>query len=104
MYMVAFDAPSFSWVQQLIQAYGLWALFIVIMLECLGIPLPGETALVVASLYAGSTHNLGVMWIVLVAATAAIVGDNLGYLIGRSIGIPLILRYGRYVGLNEPRL
>lgn len=88
----------------LIHTYGLWALFTVVMLECMGIPMPGETALVTAALYAGSTHRIGIASVVLVAATAAIIGDNIGYLIGRSIGVRLITRYGKYVRLNELRL
>jgi membrane protein DedA with SNARE-associated domain len=70
----------------------------------MGIPVPGETALVTAALYAGSTHLIGITSVVLVAATAAIIGDNIGYLVGRSIGIRLVVRYGRRVGLNESRL
>jgi membrane protein DedA with SNARE-associated domain len=88
----------------LIQAYGLWALFTVVTLECLGIPLPGETALVAMALYAGSTHRFSAVSVVVVAAMAAILGDNIGYLIGRSIGVRLIIRYGRYVRLHELRL
>src|SRR5712692_3993654 len=93
-----------TWVQDLIQAYGLWVLFALVMLESMGIPMPGETALVTASLYAGSTHQIGILPVVIVAAAAAIIGDNIGYLIGRSIGIRLIVRYGRFVRLNEARL
>jgi membrane protein DedA with SNARE-associated domain len=61
-------------IHELIQAYGLWILFIGIMLECLGIPMPGETVLVSAALYAGSTRNLAISSVVLVAAGAATVG------------------------------
>jgi len=89
---------------ELIQAYGLWVLLIVIMLESAGIPMPGETALVTAALYAGSTQRISLTSIVLVASTAAIIGDNIGYVIGRSIGVQLIMRYGSYVRLNQPRL
>ncbi len=102
--MPEIDASSLLWLQQLIKAYGLWVLFAIVMLECIGIPMPGETALVTAALYAGSTHHFDVISIVIVAAAAAVIGDNIGYLIGRSIGIPLIVRYGKYVRLNEPRL
>src|ERR1700694_4945249 len=91
-------------IQNLIQAYGLWILFTVVMLESMGIPMPGETALVTAALYSGSTHQIGIASVVLVAATAAITGDNIGYLIGRSIGIRLVVRYGRYLRLDVPRL
>src|SRR3954466_13214196 len=100
--MHGFLSPA--WIQTLIQAYGLWVLFALVMLESMGVPLPGETALVTAALYAGSTHQIGIVSVVLVAAIAAIIGDNIGYLIGRSIGIRLVARYGRYVRLDEPRL
>jgi membrane protein DedA with SNARE-associated domain len=98
------DILSPTWIPDLIQAYGLWVLFAVVMLESMGIAMPGETALVTAALYAGSTHQIGIVSVVLVAAAAAMIGDNIGYLIGRSIGIRLVARYGRYVRLNELRL
>jgi membrane protein DedA with SNARE-associated domain len=98
------DVLSPTWIQQLIQTYGLWVLFLLVMLESAGIPMPGETALVTAALYAGSTHQIDIVSVVLVAAVAAIIGDNIGYLIGRSIGIRLVARYGRYVRLDEARL
>ena len=98
------DVLSSTWIHDLIQAYGLWVLFTVVMLESMGIPMPGEAALITAALYAGSTHQIGIASVVLVAAAAAIIGDNIGYLIGRSIGIRLVMRYGRYVRLDEPRL
>ena len=98
------DIVSPSWMHDLIQTYGLWVLFTIVMFECMGIPMPGETALVTAALYAGSTHQISIASVVLVAATAAIIGYNLGYLIGRSIGVRLIARYGKYVRLNELRL
>ena len=91
-------------IQNLIQTYGLWVLFPVVMLEGMGIPVPGETALVAAAVYAGSTNKISIASVVLVAALAAIIGDNIGYLIGRSIGLHLIVRYGRYVRVNESRL
>jgi membrane protein DedA with SNARE-associated domain len=93
------DVLSPTWIQDLIQTYGLWVLFTLVTLESMGIPMPGETALVTTALYAGSTHQIGIALVVLVAATAAIIGDNIGYLIGRSIGIRLVARYGRYVRL-----
>ncbi len=53
------------------------------MLESTGVPMPGETALVTAAVYAGATHHISIAWMIVVAAAAAIVGDNCGYLIGR---------------------
>ena len=98
------DAVSPTWMHDLIQAYGLWVLFIVVMLESMGVPMPGETALVTTALYAGSTHQIDIISVVLVAATGAIIGDNIGYLIGRSIQLRLLVRYGRYIRLDQPRL
>ena len=98
------DLLSPVFMHDLIQTYGLWVLFGVVMMECLGIPMPGETALVGAAIYAGSTHRFDIVSVVLVAATAAIVGDNIGYLIGRSLGLRLLMRYGKYIHLNDSRL
>ena len=98
------DALSPTNIQSLIQVYELWVLFPVVMLEGMGIPLPGETALVAAAVYAGSTDKISIDSVVLVAAMGAMMGDNIGYLIGRSIGLRLVVRYGRYVRLNESRL
>jgi membrane protein DedA with SNARE-associated domain len=91
-------------IQHLIQDYGLWVLFAVVMLESMGIPIPGETALITAALYSGTTGRLDIIDVVGTAALAAIIGDNLGYLIGRRIGLHLLVRYGRYFGLDERRL
>jgi membrane protein DedA with SNARE-associated domain len=99
-----FDFLSPAEIQHLIHAYGLWTLFAVLMFESIGLPLPGETALVATALYAGSTHQFGIFPVIGVAASAAIVGDNIGYLLGRSVGRRLIMRYGRYVYLTETRL
>jgi membrane protein DedA with SNARE-associated domain len=90
--------------QTLVQSYGLSLLFGVIMLESVGVPIPSETALVTAALYAGSTHQISFVWVMAVAAVGAGAGYSLGYVIGRSIGFRLIARYGRYVRLTEPRL
>ena len=98
------DALSPTTIQNLIQVYGFWVLFPVVMLEGMGIPVPGETALVAAAVYAGSTGKIGIVPVLLVAAMGAIIGDNIGYFIGRPIGLRLVVRYGRYVRLNESRL
>jgi membrane protein DedA with SNARE-associated domain len=95
---------SAAWIEHMVQSYGLWVLFAVLTLESMGVPAPGESALVTAALYAGSTHQIGIVAVVLTAAAGAVTGDNIGYLIGRSVGAPLIARYGRYVGLGEARL
>jgi len=69
----------------LVQHYGLIALFLIVMLESGGVPLPGETALVAAGVFA-SQGDLNIVEVIAVAAVAAIVGDNIGYWIGRKLG------------------
>jgi membrane protein DedA with SNARE-associated domain len=76
----------------LISHYGYLALFLIVMVESAGIPFPGETALVTASVYAGTTHKLSIEWVIVAAATGAIIGDNIGYLAGRKFGPPLLVR------------
>ena len=98
------DVLSPTLIHGLFHTYGLWVLFALVMLESTGIPLPGETALVTAALYAGSTHQIGIAWVVLVAALAAIVGDNIGYLIGRSMVLRDFSQPGDIVDVEgEPR-
>jgi membrane protein DedA with SNARE-associated domain len=72
--------------------YGLVALFLIVMLESGGVPLPGETALVAAGVFA-SRGELDIVAVVAVAAAAAILGDNLGYWIGRTGGRRLLERW-----------
>ena len=75
----------------LVHHYGLAALFLIVMLESGGVPLPGETALVAAGVFA-SRGKLDILAVVVVAAAAAIIGDNLGYWIGRTGGRGLLER------------
>ena len=95
---------TLSWITHLVQSYGYYAVFTLIALESMGIPLPGETALISAALYAGTTHHLDVVVLVVVATCAAIIGDNAGYWIGRTGGYRLAERYGRYVRLDRTKL
>ena len=88
----------------LIHAYGAWVVAGMILLECMGLPLPGETALISAAIYAGTTHRIGILPVLVAAAVAAVIGGAIGYWIGRAAGYPLALRYGRYIGLTESRL
>jgi membrane protein DedA with SNARE-associated domain len=87
-----------------LESYGYLVVFGLVMLESIGLPVPGETALIAAALYAGTTHKLEIWAIVAVAAAAAIIGDNIGYSIGRYGGARLLLRYGHKIHLHEGRL
>lgn len=102
--MTVFDLISTASIESWLEVWGLWALFALVMVESVGVPVPGETALIATALYAGTTHQIGVGHVIVVAAIAAITGDNLGYLIGRWIGLPLLERHGRRVGLDASRL
>jgi membrane protein DedA with SNARE-associated domain len=81
-------------ITHLLQSYGYYAVFALIALESMGLPLPGESALIAAALYAGTTHNLSIIVLAVVAASAAITGDNAGYWIGRTGGRRLAERTG----------
>lgn len=87
-----------------LESYGYLAVFVLVMLESVGVPVPGETALIGAALYAGSTHKLDIWLVIAAAAAGAIIGDNIGFSIGRYGGAKLLLRYGHRVGLHEKRL
>jgi membrane protein DedA with SNARE-associated domain len=91
-------------VNHLLTTYGYWAVLILVGLESLGIPLPGETILISAGIYAGQTHNLSVWVIFIVAAAAAIIGDNIGYWIGDKGGYRLLRKYGRYIRFDEAKI
>ena len=88
----------------LIQTYGYAAVFLLVGAESLGIPVPGETALIVAGTYAGRSHHLNPWLVFLVASAAAIIGDNIGFWIGDKGGYRLARRYGHWVRLDEHKL
>lgn len=101
MVMIAFFNHALApW----IAAYGSLAVAVLIMLESVGLPLPGETALVSTAIYAGTTHRIDIVVLILCAAAGATVGGALGYWIGRNAGYPVLLRHGRHIGLTERRL
>lgn len=86
-----------------LQDYGLWAIITLVFLEDFGVPLPGETILIAGAVYAGS-GGLNVVAVGVSGFAAAVLGDNVGYAIGRYGGRALISRWGRYVFLTEERL
>jgi membrane protein DedA with SNARE-associated domain len=91
-------------ISHFIAVYGYLALFALVGAESLGIPLPGETALIIAGTYAGTTHRLSPWLIFLVAAAAAIVGDNIGFWIGDQGGYRLARTQGRRIRLDQHKL
>ena len=91
-------------VHHLLTQYGYLAVFVLVGLESLGIPLPGETILITAGIYAGTTHKLSIWGVFAVAAAGAIIGDNIGFWIGDRGGYRLLRRYGHYVRADESKV
>jgi membrane protein DedA with SNARE-associated domain len=87
-----------------LESYGYLVVFLLVLIESIGVPVPGETALIGAALYAGSTHKLEIWGVILAAIAGAIIGDNIGFSIGRYGGARLLLRHGHRIGLHEGRL
>jgi membrane protein DedA with SNARE-associated domain len=94
-FLAALDSP--------LEHYGLWAIALFVFLEDFGIPVPGETVLIAGAVFAGS-GRLNIVAVGVVGFLAAVVGDNIGYAIGRFGGRALVERWGRYVFLTEERL
>jgi membrane protein DedA with SNARE-associated domain len=93
--------PDFAQhITRLLQLYTYPVLLSLVLLESLGIPLPGEIALVTAAAYA-SHGRISIYIVIALAALGATVGGALGYLIGLKGGLPLIVRYGGYIGVRK---
>ena len=86
-----------------IHHYGVAAVFVILTLESLGLPLPGESLLVIASVLAGR-GEISLLGLILAAWAGAVLGDNIGYLGGRILGRGLSRRYGGRIGLTADRL
>jgi membrane protein DedA with SNARE-associated domain len=89
---------------ELLHAYGYATVGIVIGLESIGMPLPGETLLITAAVLAATTPQLNIILVVSCAVLGAIIGQMAGYLIGRLVGFQLLRRYGHTIGLTDRRL
>jgi membrane protein DedA with SNARE-associated domain len=83
---------SMPTIAHLIHVYGLFFVAVGIGLESVGIPFPGETVLIIASVDAGTKHDLNIASVILTAAGASIIGRMIGYVIGRKFGYWVLLR------------
>src|SRR5262245_21349236 len=99
----AMEWGSSGHIAQLIANYGFLAIGVIIDLESMGLPLPGESVLVLASLYAAH-HGQSITAVVASAAVGAMLGDNVGYWIGREFGYRLVRRYGSRIGLSANKI
>jgi membrane protein DedA with SNARE-associated domain len=95
---------SHDGINHFIANYGYAAIAVTIGIESMGVPLPGETMLVLAAIYAATNPDMSIWGIVAAAAAGAIIGDNLGYMIGHRYGYPLALEHGHRVGVDQGRL
>jgi membrane protein DedA with SNARE-associated domain len=84
--------------------YGYWAVALALLCENAGIPVPGETTLLLASFLAYSEHKLDLIWIVVVGTCAASIGDNIGFAIGHYGGRRLLTRYQKLFRISQTSL
>ena len=89
--------------EPLIREYGVVAVTVVLTFESFGVPLPGESLLIVASVLAGR-GDISFSSLLFFAWVGAVFGDNIGYMIGRILGRTVVLRHGEKIGLNAERL
>jgi membrane protein DedA with SNARE-associated domain len=100
---MSLELISLENIQEFAHQYGYWAIFLGILLESLGIPLPGETVTLVGGFLAGSDELS--YWLVLaVAITGAVIGGTFGYWIGRFGGWTFLLKIGKFFRISEVRL
>src|SRR5215469_1667335 len=95
---------SLATLQNVLNNFGYAAVVFFIMVESSGIPFPGETMLLLASFYAAISHQLQIPLVIACAAFGAIIGDNIGYLFGRTGGRVFVERYGKYVFIKPEHL
>lgn len=88
----------------ILTSYGYFAVLGFVLIETSGIPVPGETMLIVAGAFAGTTHHLSILLVIASAAGGAVIGDNIGYWVGRTGGYRLLRRYGHIIHVHESTL
>jgi membrane protein DedA with SNARE-associated domain len=84
-----------------LQTYGYWAVLFALLGENAGLPLPGETILILASFLAYQGQHLQLPWVILVGICACTMGDNIGYWIGRRGGRPLLEKWKRFFHISD---
>jgi membrane protein DedA with SNARE-associated domain len=90
--------------EHFISAYGVWLVGAFIALESIGLPLPAEASLMAAAVFAGTTHELNIWFLIPVGILCAILGNLVGYWIGRRFGYQLLTQYGDHVRLTKGRI
>ena len=100
---MSFELLPLETIQEIARQYGYWAVFLGIAIESAGIPLPGETIILVGGFLAGS-GELEYWWVLLSAIAGAVIGDNFGYWIGRLGGWRFLLKFGHFFRITEAQL
>ena len=100
---MSFEALSIETLQNFAHHYGYWAVLLGILLENLGLPLPGEAIVLIGGFLAGE-GDLNYWWVLGSAIAGAVIGGTCGYWIGVYGGWPLLLRVGRFFKVEENRL
>src|ERR1700731_4073359 len=91
----------FSLLRSYLAEYGYWTVAAALLLENAGLPVPGETILLLASFLAYSEHRLSLPLIILTGVIAATLGDNVGFTIGHYGGRPLLMRYQHWFRISD---
>jgi len=89
---------------QFISSYGVWLVAAFVALESVGLPLPAEAALIAAAVFTARTHDFNIWFLITAASLAAILGEIVGFWIGRRFGPQLLTKYGAHLGLTERRV
>ena len=90
-------------IHQMLQHYGYFGVFFILLFEMVGIPFPAETTLTISGFeWAGGVFRL--VPLILAAGLGNIIGSTLAYWIGRGFGRSVIVRFGKYVGITHERL
>jgi membrane protein DedA with SNARE-associated domain len=92
------------WVRELIEHYGYAIVVVLVMAEGLGLPLPGETALLTAAAVSAQSHRLSIIGVIIASFLGATGGGLGGYWIGREGGLPFLTRHGRHIGITKERI
>jgi membrane protein DedA with SNARE-associated domain len=88
----------------LVHHYGYWVITLAVALECGGLLVPGETVFFGSAVYASTTGRLNILDVIAAACAGAMIGNAVGYSIGRLLGEKLLVRHGARIGLTERRL
>jgi membrane protein DedA with SNARE-associated domain len=89
---------------EFIATYGIWVVAAFIALESVGIPVPAEAALIGAAVFCARTHHLDICSLIAAGIFSAIVGEVVGFWLGRTFGYKLLTKYGGHLGLNEGKI